>query len=58
MPKTCGAGPYSRIDSFEEAEDQTALPAEHAAALPAGGKVYKLKFDYAFDAIPENNGPV
>jgi ligand-binding SRPBCC domain-containing protein len=58
MPKTCGTGPYSRIHSFEEADDETILPDEHAAALPTGGKVYRVKFDYSFDAIPESNGPV
>jgi hypothetical protein len=58
MPKSCGAGPYSRIASFEEADDETVLPDEHAAALPTGGKVYKVSFDYEFDAIPQENGPV
>jgi hypothetical protein len=58
MPKTCGSGPYSRIDSFEETSDLSSLPAEHAAALPAGGKVYKVSFDYNFNTIPESNGPV
>jgi hypothetical protein len=58
MPASCGLGPYSRVASFEEADDQTTLPAEHAAALPTGNKVYKLSFDYSFDAIPDDNGPV
>jgi hypothetical protein len=58
MPKSCGSGPYARVASLEEADGQTSLPVAHAAALPAGGKVYKLNFDYDFSTIPENNGPV
>jgi hypothetical protein len=58
MPKTCGAGPYSRIHSFEEADEHTRLPAEHTTALPTGGKVYRVSFDYNFAAIPDSNGPI
>ncbi|KAH9919518.1 uncharacterized protein B0H18DRAFT_1122441 [Fomitopsis serialis] len=58
MPSSCGAGPYARVVSMEVHQDQTALPAAHQASLPATEKVYSLAFDYQFDAIPEDNGPV
>ncbi|EPS92980.1 hypothetical protein FOMPIDRAFT_1056393 [Fomitopsis schrenkii] len=58
MPASCGLGPYARVVSFEVHHDQTVLPAEHQAALPANETVYSLSFDYRFDVIPDENGPI
>ncbi|TFY61110.1 hypothetical protein EVJ58_g4713 [Rhodofomes roseus] len=58
MPSTCGAGPYARVVSLQAHDDQSALPAEHQTVLPLNEKVYVLSFDYQFDVIPEENGPV
>ncbi|KAI5116231.1 hypothetical protein M0805_001223 [Coniferiporia weirii] len=58
MPSSCGLGPYARIASLTVHPDQDVLPAEHKARKRSTEKVYSLKFDYEFLAIPEDNGPV
>lgn len=58
MPRNCGLGPYARVVSLTVHDDQTVLPAYHAARLPINEKTYALSFDYNFAAIPEENGPI
>lgn len=56
MPSSCGLGPYARVVSLEP--HQGALPVEHQAALPPNEKVYLFSFDYRFNVIPDENGPI
>ncbi|KZS89652.1 hypothetical protein SISNIDRAFT_489074 [Sistotremastrum niveocremeum HHB9708] len=58
MPRSCGRGPYARIDTLEPHPNQNVLTASHAAQKPADEQVFLLKFDYNFATIPESNGPV
>ena len=58
MPSSCGLGPYARVVSLEVHQNQSVLPAEHQAALPSNEKVYLLSFDYRFDVVPDENGPI
>jgi hypothetical protein len=46
------------VTSFREHENPSALPIEHALAVPNGEKVYQVSFDYDFTAIPDENGPI
>ncbi|EIW77830.1 hypothetical protein CONPUDRAFT_145980 [Coniophora puteana RWD-64-598 SS2] len=58
MPKSCGLGPYARIAKLEPHSDQELASQFVKEGIPAGEQLYHLQFDYAFDAIPEDNGPV
>ncbi|KAK0560437.1 hypothetical protein OC861_006279 [Tilletia horrida] len=58
LPKTCAKGNWARIDFLDEHHDHTVLPQSHMAKVPAGEKVYRMRFDYNFAAVPASNGPV
>ncbi|KAH7101754.1 hypothetical protein BKA62DRAFT_164821 [Auriculariales sp. MPI-PUGE-AT-0066] len=61
MPSDCGRGPIARIHALELHPNPPKLKLSklgQAVTKPDSEAVYQLTFDYEFNEVPEDNGPI